>query len=116
MLSSLEERNGDGDENRIATSGKMGRKYKTYRAIGRPKRIWEEEINEFLKPEDTGTTTGDDMEVYQRMDQSGKKPRKMVNVGKRICKDSRRKICGHCATQRKPTTRPNPTSTILERG
>ena len=44
------------------------------------------------------------------MDQSGKKPLKMV------CKDSRRKICGQCARQRKPTTGSNATSTTPERG
>ena len=33
-------------------------KYKTHRAVGRPKRRCEDEINEFFKPE---TTTGDDM-------------------------------------------------------
>ena len=36
-------------------------KYKTYRAVGRPKRRWEDEINEVLKPEETETTTGNDM-------------------------------------------------------
>ena len=27
----------------------LSTKYKTYRAVGRPKRRWEDEINEFLK-------------------------------------------------------------------
>ena len=30
-------------------------RYKTYRAIGRPRRRWEHEINEFLKLEETET-------------------------------------------------------------
>ena len=36
-------------------------KYKTYRAVGRPKKRREDEIHEFLKPEETETTTGNDM-------------------------------------------------------
>ena len=39
----------------------LSTKYKTYRAVGRPKRRWEDEINEFLKPEETETPTGNDM-------------------------------------------------------
>ena len=39
----------------------LSTKHKTYRAIGRPKRRWEDEINEFLNPEETETTTGNDM-------------------------------------------------------
>ena len=39
----------------------LSAKYKTYRATGRPKRRWEDEINKFLKPEETETTTGNDM-------------------------------------------------------
>ena len=33
----------------------LSSKYKTYRAIDRPKRRWEDEINEFLKLEETET-------------------------------------------------------------
>ena len=29
----------------------LSTKYKTYRAVGRPKKRWEDEINEFLRPE-----------------------------------------------------------------
>ena len=38
-----------------------------------PKKRWEDEINEFLKPEETETTTGNEMK-QQHMDQSGTKP------------------------------------------
>ena len=60
------------DDNRIATGRKMVVKaadwnpelsttYKTYRAVGRPERRWEDEINEFLKPEETEPKTGNDL-------------------------------------------------------
>ena len=50
-------------------------KYQTYRAVGRPKKRWEDEVNELLKPEETEGTTGNDMkEEKQHMDQSGKRP------------------------------------------
>ena len=39
----------------------LNTKYKTYRAVGRPKGRWEDEITEFLKPEETETTTGNDL-------------------------------------------------------
>ena len=39
----------------------LSTKYKTYRAVGRPKKIWEDEINEFLKLEETAMTTWKDM-------------------------------------------------------
>ena len=39
----------------------LSTKYKTYRAVGRPKRRWEDEINEFFKPEETETTLGNEM-------------------------------------------------------
>ena len=39
----------------------LSTKNKTYRAPGRPERRWEDEINEFLKPEETETTTGNYM-------------------------------------------------------
>ena len=29
----------------------LSRKYKTYRAVWKPKKIWEDEINDFLRPE-----------------------------------------------------------------
>ena len=93
----------------------LSTKYQTYRAIGRPK-----EDGKMRSTNSSSLKNWNDNrkwhEVLQRMDQSGKKPRMTVNVGKRICKDSRRKICGQWATQRKPTTRSNPTNTILERG
>ena len=41
----------------------LSSKCKTYRAIGRPKREWEDEIGEFLNPEETETTTGNDMGI-----------------------------------------------------
>ena len=31
----------------------LSTKYKTHRAVGRPKKRWEDEINEFLRPERT---------------------------------------------------------------
>ena len=34
---------------------------KAYRALGRPKRRWEDEINQFLKPEGTEVTKGSEM-------------------------------------------------------
>ena len=39
----------------------LNTKYKTYRALEGPKRRWEDKIDEFLKPEETKTTTGCDM-------------------------------------------------------
>ena len=33
----------------------LSSRYKTYRAIGRPRRRWEDDINEFLKLEETET-------------------------------------------------------------
>ena len=39
----------------------LSSKYKTYRAVGRPRRRWEDEINEFLKLEEAETTKGNDM-------------------------------------------------------
>ena len=35
----------------------------TNRPVGRPKKRWEDEINEFLKPEDTETTKGNEMKI-----------------------------------------------------
>ena len=35
----------------------LSTKYKTYRVVRRPKSRWENETNEFLKPEETETTT-----------------------------------------------------------
>ena len=63
------------DENRIATDERwvvkaaewnpeLGTKYQTNRAVGRPKKRWEDEINEFLKPEETEATTGNDMKNH----------------------------------------------------
>ena len=39
----------------------LSTKYESCKAIGRPKRRWEDEVDEFLKPEETETTTGNDM-------------------------------------------------------
>ena len=61
-----------GDENSIATKSMTGRKaaewnpglstkIKTCRAVGRPKKTWEDEINDFLKPEETEATEGNDI-------------------------------------------------------
>ena len=35
----------------------LSTKYKTYRAVGRPERRWEDEFNKFLELEETETTT-----------------------------------------------------------
>ena len=61
-----------GDANSIKAREKVGKesgkwilglstKTRTYRATGRPKKRWEEEINEFLKPDETETTKGNEM-------------------------------------------------------
>ena len=39
----------------------LNTKYKTYRAVGRPRKRWEDEINDFLKHEETEPTSEDDM-------------------------------------------------------
>ena len=39
----------------------LSTKYETYRAVGRPKKRWEDEINEFPKPEETETTRGNNI-------------------------------------------------------
>ena len=60
------------DENRFATGERwtvkaaewnpeLSTKYQTHRTVGRPRKRWEDEINEFLKPEETEATTGNDM-------------------------------------------------------
>ena len=35
----------------------LSTKYKTYKAVGRPKKRWEDEINDFLRPERTEDET-----------------------------------------------------------
>ena len=35
-------------------------KHQTYRPVGRPKKRWEDEINDFLKPEETEETKGNE--------------------------------------------------------
>ena len=52
----------------------LSTKYKTYRAVVRPKRRWEDEINEFLKAEETETTTGNDMTDNSTWIKVAKKP------------------------------------------
>ena len=39
----------------------LSSKIKTNRAVGRPKKRWEDEINDFLKPEETDATKGGDI-------------------------------------------------------
>ena len=70
-------------------------KYKIFRAIGRPKRRWKD------------ATTRNDMKYNIAWIKVAKNRRRWITL---------RKICGQCATQRKPSTRSNPTSTILQRG
>ena len=36
-------------------------KHQTYRPVGRPKKRWEDEINDFLKPEETEETKGNEV-------------------------------------------------------
>ena len=48
--------------------------HKTYRPVGRPKKRWEDEINEndFLKPEENEETKGKRNNKLRHLDKSGK--------------------------------------------
>ena len=68
----------------------LSSRYKAYRAIGRPRKRCEDNINEFLKLEKNETENSTESETI--MDQSSKRPWKMDSTWKRLHNDCRRKI------------------------
>ena len=56
----------------------LSMKYKTYRAVGRPKKRWEYEIKNFLRPE----RTEDEMNNVERNVMNGSRQRKIKKVAK----------------------------------
>ena len=55
----------------------LSTKIKTCRAVGRPKKRWEDEINEFLKSEETEATKGNDIKKQRYLDTGRKAKRQM---------------------------------------
>ena len=64
----------------------LSSKYRTNRAIGRPRKRWEDDINEFLKlvEEETENLTEEQQPNQQNMDQHSKRPRKMDFTRRRL--------------------------------
>ena len=50
-----------GKEKQRSGSPASAQKPRTCRAVGRPKKRWEDEINDFLRPEETYETKGNDV-------------------------------------------------------
>ena len=71
----------------------LSSKYRTNRAIGRPRKRWEDDINEFLKQEfeDTRNPNRKQQSNQQNMDQHSKRPRKMGSTRRKLHNDFRRK-------------------------
>ena len=67
----------------------LSSKYRTNRAIGRPRKRWEDDINEFLKLVEEETEN--QQPHQQNMDQHGKRPRKMGSTRRKLHNDFRRK-------------------------
>ena len=83
---------------------------KIYRTIGKPKRRWEDDINEFLKFEvnETEKLYWKWQQIQQIMDQNSKRQWKMDSSWKRWHNDCRRQIRQKCETQKvfsKPTSK-----------
>ena len=64
-------------------------KYRTNRAIGRPRKRWEDDINEFLKlvDDETENLTESSSQISNNMDQHSKRPRKMDFTRRKSHKD-----------------------------
>ena len=58
-------------------------KYKTYRVVGRPKKRWEDERNDFLRPERTEDEINN-VERNNNVDQDSKKSRRLEENGKQV--------------------------------
>ena len=56
----------------------LSTKHQTNRPVGRPTKRWEDEINDFLKQEETEETKGNELRNNRHMDQNGQESRKMV--------------------------------------
>ena len=71
----------------------LSSKYRTNRAIGRPRKRWEDDINEFFKQvvEETEKLDRKQQPNQQNMDQHSKRPRKMGSTRGKLHKDFRRK-------------------------
>ena len=71
----------------------LSSKYRTNRAIGRPRKRWEDDINKFLKQvvEETENLTESSNQINKNMDQHSKRPRKMDSTRRKLHNDFRRK-------------------------
>ena len=87
-------------------------KYKTYRAIGRPRRRWEDEINEFLKLEETDMSTENDTKHNSSWIKAAKDRGRCIILENDYTKTAEERSETICTTPRKPS---KPTSKIRER-
>ena len=93
----------------------LNTKYKTYRALEGPKRRWEDKIDEFLKPEETKTTTGCDMKNNDTWIKVAKKRERWTTWESEYAKTAEERSVDN-VLRWEPTTGSNQTSTIPERG
>ena len=48
----------------------LSTKHQTSRTVGRPKKRWEDKMNDFLKPEETEETKGNEIKKQRHLDES----------------------------------------------
>ena len=70
----------------------LSSKYRTYRAIGRPRKIWQDDINEFLKLEEDETENfiENSSQINKTWIKNSNRPRKMDSTRRQIHNDCRR--------------------------
>ena len=67
----------------------LGSKYRTTRSIGRPRKRWEDDINEFLKQieDETENLTESSNHINNNWDQHSKRARKMDTTRRKLHKE-----------------------------
>ena len=66
----------------------LDNKIKTNRSVGRPRKRWEDDINEFSRPEETEETKGNDLKKQLHLKDTREETKGMERNRRQICKST----------------------------
>ena len=101
MHKKLKWRDGQGKRQNVTLASTQ--KTRTYRAVGRPRKRWEDEVNDILRLGETEETRGNDTRNNDTWIKIAKDQKKLEANGKRICNGCR-SITGSTETPRKSSS------------